>query len=258
MRLNNNIIRRTLWVLLLGLGLTACNSENALDCFQSAGDIVQEDFPVAPFQKILVRNRVQLIVSEGPTQQVVVETGSNLMNDIVVESLNNTLAIKNNNNCNLVREYGITKVYVTAPNITEIRNSSGLPVLSEGVLTYDTLTLISEDQENENEFHIDGDFHINFEGRRLEILSSGISNFFLEGSAQEAEFQLFDGDSRLEGQDFMVEDLIIFQRSTQKMFVHPTRSLVGEIRGLGDVISVNRPLVVDVQEFFDGTLIFQE
>ena len=252
------LLLRSLMLLLLAAGFAACSGENAWNCVQTAGDITQKEFSVSPFQKILVRSRVQLIIKEGPTQSVVVETGANLMNDIVVESLNNTLSVKNNNRCNLFREYGITKLIVTAPNINEIRNSSGLAVLSDGVLTYPLLTLISEDEENLEEYHIDGDFHIQFEGERLEVISSGISNFFLSGSAKEAEIQFFDGDSRLEGEDFLVEELVIFQRSTQQMIIHPTVSLVGEIRGYGDVIAVNRPLVVDVEEYFEGTLIFQE
>lgn len=245
-------------IALLSLSIASCDSENGLNCFQAAGAIVQEDFNVAPFQKILVRERVQLFISEGTTQRVVVETGENLLNDIVVEVLDNTLVVKNDNGCNLVREYGITKVFVTAPNISSIRNSSGLAVESLGVLTYPELELISEDQENEDEFHIDGDFRIHFEGGELRIIASGLSNFFLNGTAAVGSFELYDGDSRIEAENLIVEDLRIFQRSTQQMFVHPTQSLTGEIRGLGDVISVNRPLIVQVEEFFTGKLIFQD
>ena len=42
------------------------------------------------------------------------------------------------------------------------------------------------------------------------------------------------------------------------MIVHPLNSITGEIRGLGDIIAVNEPPIVDVEEFFTGTLIFQE
>ncbi|NND64235.1 MAG: DUF2807 domain-containing protein [Flavobacteriaceae bacterium] len=238
--------------------LWSCDSENGLNCFQAAGDIIQEDFNVAPFQKILVRQRVQLFISEGPTQRVVVETGANLLNDIVVEVLDNTLVVKNDNGCNIVRDYGLTKVYVTSPNISQIRNSSGLAVESIGPLTYPELELISEDQENEDEFHIDGDFRIHFEGGELRLIASGLSNFYLNGTAETGSFELYDGDSRVEAADLFVKDLNIFHRSTQTMFIHPTESLTGEIRGLGDVISFNRPLIVLVDEYFTGKLIFQD
>lgn len=241
----------------LSLLLAGCNSDSGLNCFQTAGEIVQEEFQVLPFEKIVLRERVELILKEGPDQKVVVETGENLLTDIVVKSLNNTLSIKNDNGCNLVRDYGITKVYVTAPNISEIRNSSGLTVSSDGVLTYPELTLVSEDQENEDEFHVDGDFNINFEGGTLRIVGSGLSNYFLSGTATNASFELFNGDSRVEAENLIVEDLYVFHRSTQRMTVFPTRSITGEIRSLGDIVAKNRPVIVLVEEFYTGKLIFE-
>ncbi|MEM7086818.1 MAG: head GIN domain-containing protein [Bacteroidota bacterium] len=235
----------------------SCNTEDGLNCFQTAGNIVQQEFEVKTFEKILVRNRVQLIISQGPVQKVVVETGENLMNDIVVSSLNNTLSVKNDNGCNLVRDYGITKVFVTSPNITQIRNSSGLTIESDGVLSFPELLLLSEDEANQDQFHIDGDFRLDLNVGSLEIVGTGISNFFLTGSATEAKFEIFNGDGRIEAQDLLVTDLTVFHRGTQKMIVHPLNSIVGEIRGLGDIIAVNEPPIVDVEEFFTGTLIFE-
>ncbi|MDC8003163.1 DUF2807 domain-containing protein [Aureisphaera galaxeae] len=251
-------MKRFLGCILVAVLFLGCDSEDGLNCFQAAGDIVQEEFEVLPFERILVRERVQLILKEGPFQKVVVETGENLLNDIVVESRNNLLSVKNDNGCNLVRDYGITKVFVTSPNISEIRNSSGLAVLSDGTLTYPELTLISEDQDNEDEFHIDGDFRIQFEGGILNIASSGISNYYLSGTAEEANFNLFDGDARVEAENLLIEDLNIFHRSTQKMIVYPINSIQGEIRSLGDVIAKNRPVIVSVEEFYTGRLIIED
>lgn len=243
--------------LLIGLLFWSCNTEDGLNCFQAAGTIIQQEYDVKTFEKILVRERVQLIVSQGPVQKVVVETGENLLNDIVVTSINNTLSVKNDNGCNLVRDYGITKVFVTSPNITEIRNSSGLEVQSDGVLSYPELLLISEDEENQDQFHIDGDFRLELNVGAINLIGTGISNFFLSGTASEAQFEIFNGDGRIEAADLLIDDLTIYHRGTQKMIVHPINSIRGEIRGLGDVISVNEPPIVDVQEFYTGRLIFE-
>ena len=40
------------------------------------------------------------------------------------------------------------------------------------------------------------------------------------------------------------------------MIVNPQQSIIGEIRSLGDVISKNIPPVVEVTEYYTGTLIF--
>jgi len=243
--------------LLVGLLFWSCNTEDGLNCFQAAGTIIQQEYDVKTFEKILVNPRIQLIVAQGPEQSVVVETGENLLSDIVVTTINNTLSVKNNNGCNLVREYGITKVFVTSPNITQIRNSSGLEVQSDGVLSFPELLLISEDEENQDQFHIDGDFRLELNVGTLSLVGTGISNFFLSGSANQANFEIFNGDGRIESADLLVNELYVYHRGTQKMIVHPVNSITGEIRGLGDVISVNEPPLVDVQEFYTGRLIFE-
>jgi hypothetical protein len=234
-----------------------CDSDSALNCFQTAGPIVQETVSVAPFTKINVEERVQLLIGYGPEQKVVIETGENLLNDIEVSVNDGRLTIINNNGCNLVREYGITKAWVTSPNISEIRNSSGLTVESTNTLTFPELELISEDRNNEDEFHIDGDFNLSLSVDRLSIISSGISNFFLRGTANRASIGLYSGDSRVEAGNFIVQDLWLFHRSTNQMIVQPIQSIKGEIRSVGDVVSKNRPPIVEVAQFFRGRLIFE-
>lgn len=64
--------------------LMGCDSDKGLNCFQTAGPIIQETVAVSPFTKINVEERVQLLIGYGPEQKVVIETGENLINDIEV------------------------------------------------------------------------------------------------------------------------------------------------------------------------------
>src|SRR5690606_16932245 len=109
-------MKNIIYVLLILL-FAGCDSENGWDCTQKAGDIVETEFTVQPFTKILVWERTKLYVQQGDVQKIVVVTGENLMNDIEVSVIDGKLEIRNNNSCNLVRDYGLTKVYVTTPNI---------------------------------------------------------------------------------------------------------------------------------------------
>ncbi|MBT0606661.1 head GIN domain-containing protein [Aequorivita echinoideorum] len=237
--------------------LLGCDSEKGLNCFQTAGDIVQTEMTVATFSKIIVYERTKLFIQQGETQKVTVESGENLMNDIELKVENGVLSIYNNNGCNVVRDYGITKVYVTAPNITEIRSSTGLPIESIGVLRYPSLTLLSEDRMDEDVYHIDGDFILDLDVESLSIVANGLSVFRLKGSAEYASFGLFAGDCRIEAADLQVQSLSIFHRSTSEMFVNPQRAIRGSIVSLGNVISKNRPAVVEVEELYRGRLIFE-
>lgn len=243
--------------LILFFVITACDSDSAWDCFKAAGSIVQEEIVLENFEKLDVRHRVQLILKQGSEQKVILETGENLRGKISLKVENGELRIENGNSCNLVRDYGITKVYVTSPNITQIRNGSGLPVLSEGVLAFPSLALLSEDTAVEGDIHTVGDFNLQLDVQNFSIFANGKSNFFLSGTAETAFIGLYSGDGRVEAAGFEIQDLNIYHRSTNKMIVNPRQSIRGEIRSVGDVIAVFQPPVVEVEQFYTGRLIFQ-
>lgn len=249
-------MRRFLSVFLL-IFLSSCNSENSFDCAQKAGDRIQQEFEVAQFNVIVVEEGIQLIVKEGIQQKVVVQTGENLLNDIEISVTDGILNLFNNNGCNLIRDYNITQVLVTSPNINTIRNASGYEVQSDGVLSYSSLTLLSEDLEEEDKYHKDGDFRLELAVDSLNITANGLSNFFLSGNANVANIELVEGDMRVEAQNLAVQNLYIFHRGTQKVIVNPIQSLHGKVLSTGDLISVNRPPIVEIEETYTGRLIFE-
>ena len=249
-------MKRISFLLLIMISFYGCDSENGLNCFQAAGDIIQEEFDMPSFTKVVVNERVQLIIEQGDTQRVVVETGANLLNDIELSVTENRLEIINENGCNIVRDYGITKVFITVPNLREIRNSSGLPVKSIGKLVFPTIFLLSDDTDNIDQVHIDGDFDLHLESENVQVISSGISNFTLRGTSDRAYFAFYAGDSRMDAGEFFVKDLSVFHRGTNKMIVYPIDRLEGKILNSGDVHAKNRPPVVEVEELYHGRLIF--
>lgn len=246
-------MKKTLYILFTVL-LFSCNSENVPDCFQNAGSIIQKEFVVANFDQITVFERIELIVTDAPTQSILVETGEYLMNDIKVYIEDGRLILKNENGCNITRNYGITKVYVSAPNITEIRNSSGLAVRSNGVLNYPSLMLISEDAVVEDAYHTDGDFYVQVNCSSLSVATNNLSKIYINGIVTNLTIGFYSGDSRFEGANLIAQNIIIFQRSSNDMILNPQQSLSGEIRSTGDVFLVNEPPVVDVQVFYTGQL----
>jgi hypothetical protein len=227
------------------------------DCFQNSGAIIQQEFVVETFDKITVYERIELIVKDGPSQKVIVETGKYLLNDIEIKVENGTLILKNNNACNLTRDYGITKVYVSSSNLTEIRNSSGLTVSSDGVLNYSNLTLVSEDFNATYVTHTDGDFNLQVNCNRIDITFNNLSRVFISGFVNNLFIGFYSGDTRFEGANLIAQNIDIFQRSSNDMILNPQQSLTGEIRGTGDVISLNRPPIIDIEEFYTGKLIFE-
>ncbi|TBW30331.1 head GIN domain-containing protein [Gramella sp. KN1008] len=243
--------------LIMILLISGCSSEEAPDCFQTAGAIIQEEVKLDPFTEIMVYERVKLFIEQGDKQKVVIETGENLINDVAVRVQDGRLILRNENACNLFREYEITKVYVTSPNINWIQTSTASAIESIGTLSYPELWLRSLNQEKDPDIHTDGDFILDLDVQNLRITTDHISNFFLTGKVENFNAFFAAGDGRLEARNLIVQHCDIFHRGTNKLIVNPQQSLKGDIYSYGDIISVNRPPVVNVTEHFKGKLIFE-
>lgn len=233
----------------------ACNSEDANDCFQTSGNIIQEEVEVLDFERILVNRDIELIITEAAEYKVTIETGENLINDVKVEVIENRLVLIDNNTCNYVRDYGLTKIYVEAPNLTEIRNSSQYEVSSVGTLTFPSLNLISENFNENVEFTI-GDYRLTINNENLNIVSNNISSFYVNGVTENLSVNFFSGSGRFEGENLIAQNVDVYHRGSNDMIVNPILSLTGELRGTGDLISVNEPPIVDIEEIYIGDLIF--
>lgn len=233
-----------------------CDSENGLNCTQTAGTIQSFEVDVDPFDKVTIFQRMGATFKQGPVHKVVVTTGENLFNDITVKVVDGRLEVVNNNGCNIFRDYGITQIEITSPNLTEIRTSTGADLESDGLLNYPNLILLSEDTAMEDEFNTDGDFRLEINTQNLNIISNNLSYFYLSGNVQNADFTFLQGDGRIYAQDLEIQNARIFHRGTSEWRMDVKQNIAGTINGYGDVILNNRPSNVNVQETWRGRLIF--
>ena len=247
---------KTLVYLVIIVLLFSCNSENAGDCFQTVGSILQEEIALDTFDKILVNRDVELIVKEGNTQKVIIETGKNLWNDVQAIVVDGQLILSDNNSCNYVRDYGNTKVYVTSPNITEIRSSTQYDVSSEGVLRYPSLTILSEDYSAPDSFTV-GNFRLDIDAVNFYVVFNNLSNAYITGKTDNLNVTYASGTSRFEGRNLIAQNVYIWNRSSSDMIINPIQKISGIISGTGDVICVNRPPIVEVEALYKGRLIFE-
>lgn len=234
-----------------------CDSEEGLNCTQAAGDLVEREIEVGFFNKITVFERTALVIKQGPEQKVVLKTGANLWNDVAITVSDGRLLIVNNNGCNLVRDYGITVVEVTTPELLEIRSSTGEDITSDGVLAFDDLTLLSNDGPEEDFYHSTGNFRMELQVNQLRIDTNKLSNFYLSGTAVDADLRWESGDGRLIAPDLEIQNAQIFHRGTNSWQLDVKQNIAGIINGYGDVILKSQPASVRVQETWRGRLIIE-
>jgi hypothetical protein len=236
----------------------SCNSEDGWDCIQSTGAIVQKEILLNEFTKIVIEDDFYLEIKQGPEQKIIIETGENLLSDIAVTLEGEVLRFKNNNNCNFNRDFDVTKAYVTTPILNEIRSSSINLVKSNGTLHFPKLMLGSNTNPGVITPGKSGDFILDIEVDELRVIANGQSAFYITGTAQIGKILFTDEIPKFEGANLKVNDLSVFHRSANKVIVNPIEKLSCIIRGTGDIISVNRPPIIEVEEFFSGRLIFQD
>ncbi|WP_299154732.1 head GIN domain-containing protein [uncultured Christiangramia sp.] len=243
--------------LFFGIVLWSCDSEDANDCFQKAGAITSEEIVLESFDEILVYDKIKLFIEQGEQQKVVVETGENLRNEVSAKVIDGQLILRNENDCNFVRDFNITKVYVTVPDLTYLRHAGNLMIESVGTLRLDELWLVSENQDKDIEVYTNGDFKLDLEVQNFRITSDNYSHFFLTGKVENFDGFFAAGDSRLEARDLVVQHIDLLHRGTNKLIINPQQSLKANLFSYGDIISVNRPPEVNVTEHFEGRLIFE-
>ncbi|WP_179319098.1 head GIN domain-containing protein [Winogradskyella helgolandensis] len=242
-------------IYIFSLFLLACNSEDANDCFQTSGSIVQQEVSVTSFDRILVHRDIELIIKDAPDYKVTIETGENLINDVEVEVIDNRLVLTDHNSCNYVRDFGLTKIYIETPTLTEIRTSTQYDISSDGVLNYDTLNLLSEDYNETNEFTV-GDFRLSINSNNLSISSNNLSFYYINGTVDNLFVGFYAGAGRFEGENLIAENVEVYHRGSNDMVVNPQQSLTGQLYGTGDLISVNEPPLVNIERFYIGELHF--
>lgn len=232
--------------------------ESGPDCLQTSGDTVVLELDLPSFERVAVYERIGLVVTQGPLQKVRLETRTNLVEDITAEVNDGQLILRNENNCNLFRSYGETTVYITVPDLKQIRSSTGFPIKSEGVLNFPDLTILSESFLEPDADTTDGSFFLDLDVERLKVVCNGIAYVELRGNAGILDLQIAAGDSRIDAAAMAAGEVIVDHRGSNHMLVHPEDRIGGVIRGTGDVRSFNRPAEVEVQEIYKGQLIFVE
>ena len=208
----------------LMLLLVACNGDGFSDCFQNAGDTVRDEVTVPAFTAITVFENVRLVLRDGPEQKVEIETGEFLRDEVSAVVEGDRLVLRDENNCNFVREFGLTTVYVTAPDITEIRSNTGFPIESDGVLGYPSLTLFSESFTNPEEETTDGSFVLQVASENISITTNGIAFYELTGTVENLNVFIAAGDSRVDAERLIAQNVTLNHRGSNDILIHRNRA----------------------------------
>ena len=244
-------------ILLLTTCLFVLSCSKPSDCVESTGALVNKQIAVLPFTKIFVNRGIEVIIKQGPNYEVTINTGENLIDAIEITQDANTLYLKDATTCNWVREYGQTKVYITAPNIENIYSKTEKNISSDGILTFPIIRFYAFDQESDGfEGAGTGDFIFNINNSQVVVESNNVARFFISGSTNEAIFNFYSGDSRIEAPNLLAQNITIFHRGSNDMIVKPIQKIAGKLVSTGNLILKNNPPTNTLQSLFTGQIIY--
>ncbi len=150
------------------VAFTACRQFNQM---RGSGTIITEDRTTGNFNAVEVGGAFEVEVKNGPVTQVKLEADDNLIKHIHIKVSGNTLKIKTEGLNNLNNAH--LKVFITTPELTQIKSSGASAVAIKGILK----------NTNKIDFDASGASNINGEVDAPEIVTeaSGAANIEITG-----------------------------------------------------------------------------
>jgi hypothetical protein len=228
--------RRILLVfsILVMASLSACDSEEAFDCFKKSGDNVTvriDNFP--DFAQLLIYDDIELEIVETDQEYFELTYGENLIPKIVMETENDSLSFFNQNFCGWTRDF-------EKPKLKWFTNKSTINILclSDGKITVaDTIRndFIIRIQNSTNEVDL------NFNNNNTTLLSNSSSNLKISGRSNGLRIAAYFNDGKYDCQDLIVNRANVLQRGYNDIIVNVKDSLVGSIENAGRILFKGNP-----------------
>ena len=240
--------KRAIRILLVAIMLfTACDSEDAFDCFKKTGDsttIQIKDFP--DFAQLLIHDDIELEIVETEHEYFELTYGENLIPKIVMKHENDSLSFFNQNFCGWTRDF-------EKPKLKWFTNKSTINIicLSNGKITApDTIRndFVIRIQSATNEVQL------KINNNNTTLLSNSSTLFNIAGECNGLRIAAYFNDGKYNCENFLANRANVLQRGYNDIIVNVKDSLVGSIENAGRILYKGNP-GVDVSVSNGGELI---
>jgi len=237
-------------LLLLVVWMASCGKAPVCDCFDSAGKTATQNRELDFFTQIVVNDNINVYLTTGNPEKVMIEGGGNLISNIVTNVNGGVLTLKNNNICNWLRSYkksGIN-VYITMPQLTTITNSGYGTVYSQGTLTFDSLELYTTNSP--------GDINLTVNSNYINAHMFGTADLTLAGQCQTFLTNYFGGTGFIYNNNLVITNYsFVSSNTTGDCYINCQGTLAVKIFGQGNVYYTGSPTLQYSSEGGSGELI---
>lgn len=200
----------TCFLLLFSLSLASCSEE--LWGIKGEGPIVSEERSVEEFHSLANSINATVYLKQGPQESIRIEAQENMLENLLMEVDGGTLEIGWDEN---VRSHDGIKIYITIPEIQELRLSGSGEIMGQNTIRGNALTinisgsgeadLKAEVEEMEASISGSGEMELAGQTEQLNVRISGSGEMnSLAMESMEAEVQVSgSGDCLLFVRDFL-------------------------------------------------------
>jgi hypothetical protein len=241
-----NLIKKILVFIIL-LVLYSCNKENAFDCIKSTGNIYERPVSTDEFHSISISDNINLIISQGPNEGIMLKAGKNIMPKITFEVKEQVLYVSNKNACNWVRKFENPQVHITVNDLKTIYQDGYGTIHSEGKLSFENFSI--------QNFSGNGDIDLVLDTENLDVFSRSYASISLSGKVTNFTLNYQYNHGKFHGQELVTENMKIIHLGLNTLNVFPVQSLDLFIGHSGNVVYYNEPAILQSQITSNGQLI---
>lgn len=240
----------TIWI------FCSCDIEATKDCWQSRGETETRSYDVSDLERITIRENIRLEITYGNEDRLEAKGGKTHLDQLNMKQDGESYEFSAEDLCKSGFPEAPIALKLYTSKLKHIRNSSQFNVTSTNTLRLKTLTLIAEEFNDSEALNL-GSFQLNVDSEHINITGTGISNFEVSGETEVFNFGTYSGSGSILSRHLTAKVVTFHHRSFSDAIVNPSEVLRGKILSTGNLISIKKPPVIEVEELYTGRLIFE-
>ncbi|RYY91361.1 MAG: DUF2807 domain-containing protein [Chitinophagaceae bacterium] len=225
---------RTLLFASTVLLLAAASACNKPGCAQKGGTVTRVGRSTAPFTQLVVLDNINVVLREGPSCSVAVETDNNLQAVVQAEVRGEQLFLSNGASCSFIRRPGeAITAYVTLPHLTRIDYQGSGTVSCPDTLHTDYVTIEADHGAGNVQLKLSAIY-------TLVKINNEVTDLVLEGRSDSCSTWC-SSRGTIDFRNFAVKRMDISYAGVRNGYVWATESLHAIVYQTGNLFSKGRP-----------------
>lgn len=248
MKKKNQVLKYLNFGIIFSLFLfTSCQKSDPTDCFKNTGKDVTETRAVSYFNKIILEDNANLVLTQSDEYSISVLGVKNVLKKVRTDINNEVLNIKNNNSCNWMRSFDreIT-VYANVKTLNQIEYRGSGDISSTNTITGDSLQLSV--WEGAGKVELDVDLYRNYIYFHI-----GTADIHYRGNAYLSYISL-SSFGPIYAENLTTRFSYVSNKGSNLCFVNSNLQLEATITNLGDIYYFGDPEII-LEDTGEGQLI---